>query len=154
MTELSTLYLRTVALALAIAAAPSLLEEARAAGESPPLAYQLHCTGCHLQDGSGSKFARIPPLPGIAGHLLKHEKGRVYLVNVPGVVNAGLPDDETAGLLNYVLATWGANELPKDFQPFTGEEVRKLRQVKVHDITLLRSEIAADLARDGIDIAY
>lgn len=129
-------------------------DSARAAGDSPAIAYKLHCMGCHLDDGTGSTMGLIPPIPGIAGHLLKHEKGRLYLVNVPGVVNSALPASETAALLNYVLVTWSANDLPGNFAPFTGDEVENLRSIQVHDISLLRKEIMADLAKKGIDIRY
>lgn len=127
---------------------------ARAAGNSPAIAYKLHCMGCHLDDGTGSAMGLIPPIPGIAGHLLKHEKGRLYLVNVPGVANSGLPSAETAALLNYVLMTWSSKDIPKDFVPFTGEEVDDLRRTQVQDISLLRKEIMAGLATQGIDIHY
>lgn len=129
-------------------------DAAVAAGESPALAYRLHCNGCHMEDGSGAKAGRIPPIPGIAGHFLKHEKGRLYLVSVPGVVNSGLPDGETAQVLNYILEVFGANEAPVNWQRFTGDEVRRLRTIKVDDITALRNEIATDLAKQGIDLQY
>ena len=125
-----------------------------AVGESPALAYKLHCMGCHLDDGTGSKLGGIPSIPGLAGHFLKHEKGRLYLVNVPGVVNAGLPDKETAAILNYILKTWASNDMPPDSPPFTEAEVHALRQVKVDDITLLRREISADLLKRGVDLHY
>jgi hypothetical protein len=127
---------------------------ARAIGESPAIAYQLHCVGCHMVDGAGAKSGGIPPLPGIAGHFLKHEKGRLYLIHVPGVVNAGLPDAETAELLNYVLDIWGVNDTPKNWKRFTGEEVTLLRKTPVDDIAALRAEIAADLATQGIDLSF
>jgi hypothetical protein len=125
-----------------------------AGGESPPLAYRLHCSGCHLEDGLGSTVGQIPPIPGLAGHFLKHEKGRLYLAHVPGVVNSGLPPGELASLLNYVLETWGANDLPPKWDKFTGAEIAELSKVTVHDISLLRKEIAADLAKQGIDLKY
>lgn len=123
---------------------------AYAVGESPAKAYVLHCVGCHMYDGMGSTIGHIPQLPGIAGHFLKHPKGRIYLTHVPGVVNAGLPDDETAAVLNYVLETWAKAEMPADAKPFTGEEVGQLRKIKVDDITVLRKEIQTDLAKQGI----
>lgn len=125
------------------------------AGEKEPaVAYKLYCSGCHMDDGMGAKLGQIPPIPGIAGHLLRHDKGRLYVVHVPGVVNAALPSDETARLLNYMFSTWATNDLPPDWAPFTGEEVERLRAEKVHDITELRRLIAADLMKQGIDISY
>lgn len=125
-----------------------------AVGESPAIAYRLHCIGCHFEDGSGAKSGGIPPLPGILGHFLKHEKGRLYLLHVPGIVNAGLPPDETAALLNYVIEVWGAKEAPTGWKRFSGDEVSDLRNMRVDDIAGLRNEIAADLAKDGIDISF
>lgn len=121
-----------------------------AAGESPAKAYVLHCVGCHMEDGMGAKIGRIPPIPGITGHFLKHARGREYLLHVPGVVNAGLPDDETAAVLNYVLERWAKPDMPADFKPFTAEEVRELRKTKIDDITVLRQQIKDDLAKQGI----
>lgn len=123
---------------------------ALANGESPSVAYRLHCQGCHFEDGMGTKEGGVPPLPGVAGHFLKHDMGRLYLIHVPGVTNAGLPDDETAALLNYVLTKWGAKELPANFVPFTGEEVHSLRQQPLDDITKLRRNILSDLEKRGI----
>lgn len=137
------------ACALMLGAAPAL-----ANGESPPIAYILHCMGCHMSDGTGAKIGRIPAIPGITGHILKHPKGRVYLVNVPGVVNAALPDAETAGVLNYVLEHFGKSEMPVGAKPFTAEEVHELRKAQINDISALRQEISADLAKQGIDLHY
>jgi hypothetical protein len=124
------------------------------AGDPPAITYRLHCSGCHLDDGTGSKIGQIPPIQGLAGHFLKHEKGRHYLVHVPGVINSGLPADITAELLNYVLEVWGANDTPAKWERFTGAEVTELRKNKVDDIVALRLEIAADLAKQGIDLKY
>lgn len=128
--------------------------KALASVQNPHISYMLHCMGCHLDDGTGSKIGLIPSIPGIAGHFLKHPKGRIYLVNVPGVVNAALPDDETAAVLNYILDVWAKPDMPPDAKPFTGEEVHELRKIKIDDITLLRKEISADLAKQGIDLHY
>lgn len=126
------------------------------AGSDPPsITYHLHCQGCHMEDGMGAvEIGRVPPLPGLAGHFLKHPKGRLYLCKVPGVVNAGLSPEITAEVLNYVLERYGAKELPAGWQPITGAEVERNWNTKVDDFTKLRAEIAADLAKDGIDLRY
>ena len=125
-----------------------------AAGESVETLYRLHCSGCHGMDGVGSKVGRIPPFAGIAGHFAGTADGRLYLVHVPGVANAALPDDETARLLNYVLHTWAAAELSPNTPDFTAAEVGSLRNVHVDDVARLRSELGAVLARHGTSIAY
>ena len=124
------------------------------AADPPDIAYKLHCSGCHLSDGMGSTVGQIPQIPGLAGHFLKHPKGRLYLSHVPGVVNSGLPSEKLAPLLNYVLETYGANEVPAKWERFTGPELDELGKIKIDDISLLRKEIAADLAKQGIDLKY
>ena len=105
-------------------------------------------------DGAGSKVGRIPPFAGIVGHFAGTADGRLYLVQVPGVANAALPDEDTARLLNYVLHTWAAAELSPNAPDFTAVEVRGLRSVHVDDIAKLRGALGAELARHGTSIAY
>ena len=124
------------------------------AGESVDYLYRLHCSGCHGLDGEGSKIGRIPPFAGIVGHLAGTPDGRLYLVHVPGVANAALPDAETAELLNYVLRTWGGRELPPGTEDFKREEVQRLRSVHLDDVAALRQKLAAELAERSISIAY
>ena len=109
------------------------LDSARA-GESVDYLYRLHCSGCHGIEGLGSKVARIPPFVGIIGHFADSLDGRLYLVRVPGVANAGLPDRETANLLNYVLRTWGSRDASAEAHDFTAEEVHRLRAVRLDDV--------------------
>jgi hypothetical protein len=124
------------------------------AGESTDYLYRLHCLGCHGVDGTGSKVGRIPPFPGIVGHFAGNRAGRLYLVHVPGVANAALPDAETADLLNYVLHTWGATDLPKDAPDFSSQEVRQLRAIHVDDVAVLRRKLAVEFAKRGISMDY
>jgi|CXWK01.1.fsa_nt_gi mono/diheme cytochrome c family protein len=147
---------RAVKAALSVAAASATIalhaDLAGAAGETPAKAYILHCVGCHMEDGMGAEIGQVPPIPGITGHFLKHPRGREYLIHVPGVVNAGLPDDETAAVLNYVLERWAKPDMPADAKPFTAEEVHELRKTKIDDITVLRQQIKDDLAKEGITL--
>jgi len=124
------------------------------AGETIDYLYRLHCSGCHGLDGLGSKIGRIPPFPGIVGHFADTQDGRLYLVQVPGVANAELPDAETAALLNYVLQIWGEREPSRGVNDFTADEVRRLRGVRVDDVVKLRHEIETRLARRNISIGY
>jgi hypothetical protein len=116
--------------------------------------YRLHCSGCHGTEGAGSTVGRIPPFVGIVGHFAATPEGRLYLVRVPGVANAALPDAETARLLNFVLRNWGHPEMPADAPDFTTEEVRRLRTVHVDDIAGLRGKLAAELAKRGASTDY
>lgn len=124
----------------------------RAASDTPEINYMLFCSGCHLPDGTGSKGAGILPFQNIVGKHLRHPQGRLYLANVPGVINSGLGHEDTAKLLNYILDTWGAKDRPKDATPFTAEEVGRLRGKTVDDIIELRARISADLRKRGIDV--
>ncbi|MBT9289310.1 c-type cytochrome [Prosthecodimorpha staleyi] len=147
---------RWTVLALVLAAFAGLAAPAagpaRAGQDTPSTLFMLHCSGCHLPDGSGSVIGRIPPFPNIVGKHLHHRDGRLYLANVPGVINSGLPDEDTARLLNWVLDTWGGRDRPKDSAPFTGEEIGRLRGKTVDDIFVLRNRISVDLKRRGIDV--
>jgi mono/diheme cytochrome c family protein len=127
--------------------------DAAAAGESVKYLYRLHCSGCHGVDGTGSKVGRIPPFPGTVGHFAASPSGRLYLVHVPGVANAALPDTETADLLNYVLHTWGESS-PASRPEFSASEVHSLRAVHVDDIAALRRKLAVELARAGVQMDY
>jgi mono/diheme cytochrome c family protein len=122
------------------------------AGENVDYLYRLHCSGCHGVDGAGSNVGRIPPFPGIVGHFAGSAEGRLYLVHVPGVSGAALPDAETAELLNYVLQRWGSHEAGGRARDFTAEEVQSLRQMRMDDITVLRQKLAAELAKRRISI--
>ncbi|WP_315719781.1 MULTISPECIES: hypothetical protein [unclassified Bradyrhizobium] len=144
--------MRCLTLVLIAATTIGAIERVRAA-ESTEYLYRLHCSGCHGLDGEGSSVGRIPPFPGIVGHFAGSEQGRLYLANVPGVVNAALPDGETADLLNYVLRVWGTPTRDRG-KPFTAEEVHHLRARPVDDITALRQALAVELAKKRISIAY
>jgi mono/diheme cytochrome c family protein len=141
-------------LASALLAACALVgAEAATAGESVQYLYRLHCSGCHGADGTGSKVGRIPPFPGIVGHFVGSPKGRLYLVHVPGVANAALPDAETANLLNYVLHTWGGAGVDAA-QDFSADEVHNLRAVHVDDVAAFRRKLAVELGKQGVLMSY
>ena len=144
--------MKTVTTAL-LTACVLMAAEAAAAGESVEYLYRLHCSGCHGVDGAGSKVGRIPPFPGIVGHFTSNPQGRLYLVHVPGLANAALPDAETASLLNYVLHTWGGSDTDAK-RGFTSDEVHSLRAVHVDDVAKLRGTLGIALAKRGTSIAY
>jgi cytochrome c len=132
----------------------SMLVGAANGGENIDYLYRLHCSGCHGVDGTGSKVGRIPPFPGIVGHFADSAEGRLYLVHVPGIAGAALPDAETARLLNYVLQSWGRQEPADRARDFTAQEVRGLREMRIDDIAALRRKLAVELAKRRISIAY
>ena len=94
-------------------------------GGSPQRAqmnWMLHCQGCHRADATGNEGG-TPNMAGDVARFLSVEGGREYLVRVPGIANAGLPNDQLAELLNWTLATFDAEHVPADFVPFSKEEI-------------------------------
>ncbi len=66
--------------------------------------YLLHCSGCHLPDGSGAPDD-VPSLRDGLGWIVSVAEGRGYLVRVPGSSQAMLNDAELAAVINWVLAS-------------------------------------------------
>jgi mono/diheme cytochrome c family protein len=87
----------------------------------------LNCRGCHGAAAQGFS-ASTPPIAGTVAGFLSVTGGRDYLVRVPGVATAPLPDSEVAELLNWMLWTYDARNIPSDFVPFSPSEVRRLRR--------------------------
>lgn len=103
--------------------------------------YMLNCQGCHLPDGSGNPDRQVPTFPGQLGKFLGVPGGREYLVQAPGSALSGLSDDALAGVLNWMLETFSAAELPADFEPYTGAELHAWRQAPPADVERVRREL-------------
>jgi hypothetical protein len=131
------------ALLLMVAAAPA---------AEPNYNYALHCTGCHTADGVSPELGRIPPLKGVVGHLVRTKEARLYFANVPGIVNSGLGNDETAALLNWVVKIYGGKSTPESWKPFDGAEIEALRHRAPPDIMVYRKEVQDRLNADGYSI--
>ncbi|RMF12011.1 MAG: cytochrome C [Alphaproteobacteria bacterium] len=86
----------------------------------------LNCQGCHQADASGSAGG-APNMAGVMARFLRVEGGREYLGRVPGVAHAPLSDDALAELLNWSLYTFDRDHVPENFNPYTADEVRRLR---------------------------
>lgn len=125
-------------------AAPAL-----AADYGPRMNYQLHCSGCHQIDGAGSAAHNIPRMKGVVGHFLRTPEGRAFLVQVPGTANSGLNDAQVAELLNWMLPAISAAEMPADFQPYTPDEVTRLRTHKLADVAAHRQRVVLRLRELG-----
>lgn len=119
------------------------------AGNSPAVNYRLHCSGCHLEDGTGMPSRGIPPMTGVVGHFLRLPEGRAFLVQVPGVANSSLSDAEIAALTNWVLDAMAGDSLPGPVPPYTADEVTRLRRHGPVDVAAARARIAAQLEADG-----
>lgn len=106
--------------------------------------FNSNCIVCHQADGNGVP-GMYPPLADSVGNYIATRQGRAYLVHVVSFGMTGaisvhgqyydgvmqpwpkFGDDELAQVLNYVLTNFNAKLLPKDFLPFTADEVRKYR---------------------------
>lgn len=81
-----------------------------------------------------------------AGYFLHSEEGRKFLIRVPGVAQSALNDDEIAELMNWLLMTYSAGQLPSEFAPYTWEEVDALRDDPEADPEVTRALILEDIA--------
>ena len=136
--------LASVAIALAFAAP--------AVAESAAQLYTLNCWGCHLPHAEGIA-GTVPRLAHSMGYFLNLPEGRAYLVQVPGVANSPLNDQQIADVLNWMLETFSKNELPKDFRPYTLDDVRLYRPHPILNVKDVRRELAKRLAAAGYTVA-
>lgn len=109
--------------------------------------YDANCAACHQPDGAGA-LGLAPPLAGTLGKRMAFAEGRKYL---PGIVIAGLAgkmeskgviyeglmpswqqfsDAELAAVLNHVLTTFNAGDLPAGFKPIEADELAAPRAKK------------------------
>lgn len=109
--------------------------------------YMLNCQGCHLPDGSGNPGRSVPAFPGQLGKFLRVPGGREYLVQVPGSALSGLSDEALAGVLNWMLARFDAGNLPSDFKPYSGAEVRQWRGSVPADVEVTRKRLLQRIAQ-------
>jgi mono/diheme cytochrome c family protein len=115
---------------------------------SLPVLYTLHCSGCHGEDGRGAAARGVPNLHDV-GRYLSVPLGRQYLIEVPGVSQSVLNDEQTAQLLNYILARFSADMLPNPFVPYGAAEVSQYRADKASDAPTRRQGILRQLGLVG-----
>jgi mono/diheme cytochrome c family protein len=108
--------------------------------------YMLNCQGCHLADGSGLPGS-VPSMRNFVGSFLKVPGGRDFLVQVPGSANSPLSDADLAELLNWILTTMSAEQLNREFEFYTQEEVEQTRQKVLVDVAEVRSDLVARMAQ-------
>ncbi len=113
--------------------------------------YQLHCMGCHQATGAGEPKGRVPDLRAI-GAYLHLPGGREFLVRVPGITGVGLSDGQIAELINWLLATKSVAWLPAGHRPYSGEEVRRVRQVPLVEVASERERLVALGQRQGLPL--
>ena len=108
--------------------------------------YMLECQGCHLEDGSGTP-GKVPALRGRAARFLVLPGGRAYTAQVPGVANSQLSDARLALLLSWTLRTFDGAHVPADFEPYSADEVARLRASRPADVAAERARLEAELLR-------
>lgn len=139
--------LRAAAVAGLVAA--SALAVAQPAASNPRTLFVLHCAGCHAMDASGVPDKGVPTMRGALGHFMHLPEGRAFLVQVPGVNNAGLSDDQIALLTNWTVRQFSADTAPAGWLPYTAAEVAQARAQRPADVMRARAELVARLQRDG-----
>ena len=105
----------------------------------PKADYLLHCSGCHLPDGSGHAPA-VPTLHDVIGRLVADPAGRSYIVRVPGASQVPIDDRKLTELVNWILTEFNSDTLPKNFRPLTVREVKRARREVLADPLKYRSE--------------
>jgi mono/diheme cytochrome c family protein len=111
--------------------------------------YMLHCSGCHGMDGSGAPARGIPDFREQVGHFQRLPEGRAFLLQVPGLLNAGLPDDRRAAVTSWLVRRFAGPSLPPDFQPYTAAEAREYRESRPADISATRKRLYEELLAAG-----
>ncbi|HUA35528.1 MAG TPA: cytochrome c [Candidatus Binataceae bacterium] len=111
--------------------------------DPPAQLYMLNCWGCHRPQGEGIP-GTAPPLRGVAD-FLKVPGGRQYLIEVPGVSQSALSDEQVADVMNWILRSFSKDRLPADFKPYTAEEVKQYRTVKMLSIIDKRQKLVDEM---------
>ncbi|WP_373421911.1 c-type cytochrome [Burkholderia multivorans] len=110
----------------------------------------LNCMGCHTATGGGIP-GKVPPLANSLGYFTHVPAGREYVMRVPGASNSALSDQELADVLNWVLTTMNRDALPRDFKPYTADEVAAHRHPALSDVATVRAGLVRALHERGID---
>lgn len=110
----------------------------------------LNCMGCHTPGAVGVP-GKIPPLANSLGYFEHLPEGREYVIRVPGASNSALSDQELADVLNWLLLTMNRAALPKDFQPYTAQEIAAHRRPALTDVASARAGLIRALRERGID---
>jgi len=121
-------------------AAAAMADEQRAISD-----YQIHCQGCHLPEAVGVP-GRVPRMKDFLGYYLHSAAGRRFIVQVPGAATANLTDARLAELMNWLLLTYSKAQLPDDFQPYSVEEIARLRPELDPNPGATRQAVLRDIA--------
>ncbi len=114
-----------------------------AGAQSASNLYLLNCWGCHGSHGEGIK-GTAPPLIGL-GDFLRAEGGRSYIIQVPGVSLSALNDSQIATVMNWLLENMSPHNLPRDFAPYTADEVHRYRATRLVELSKTRRALLEQL---------
>ena len=125
---------------------------AQPAVTNPRSLYVLHCAGCHGMDASGVPGQGVPSMRSNLGQFMQRPEGRAFLLQVPGVNNAGLTDAQIALVTNWMVQQFSADTAPPGWPAYTAAEVAAAKTTRPSDVTRARADLVARLQRDGIDL--
>jgi hypothetical protein len=118
--------------------------ESSAQPQNPPaFSYLLHCSGCHIEDGSGDP-PEVPDLRQDLDRLLSSAKGRGYMLRVPGVTDSPITTQEMADLMNWMISEFYP-EL-EGFEPYSATEVQAGRDNRLANPVKYRDEYFPQLS--------
>ena len=107
----------------------------------PAFSYLLHCSGCHIEDGSGDP-PEVPDLRQDLDLLLETAAGRSYMLRVPGITDTPITTQEMADLMNWMVEKFYP-EL-ESFEKFNADEVRQGRADRLANPLEARKQIMAE----------
>lgn len=110
--------------------------------------YSRNCQGCHGH--LGHSVTEVPALKGRVGLFTRTPEGRAYLIQVPNVTQAMLSDERLAAMMNWVLEEYSRDQLAPAFQPYTAEEVARLRADRLQSVITRRREVIDGLVKAGV----
>jgi hypothetical protein len=112
----------------------------------PRTHWQLQCMGCHHPDGAGEP-GRVPSLRDTLVPFAGIEEGRAFMIQVPGVAQSQLSDEEVAALLNWMVHNLSAQPLPESYRRFSAAEVTAARREPLAAVKARRAKMLTNLAR-------
>lgn len=115
--------------------------------------YMLNCAGCHRFDGKGAERLGIPDFRDSIGVFTHLERGRQYMIRVPGAAQSRLSDERLAQVLNWIVARYDTGHAAQPYAPFTAEEVGKVRTQRYDDVARERRELTRELESMGMRLA-
>lgn len=74
------------------------------------------------------------------GYFMRTRAGREYVPRLPDVAYSPLSNDQLAGVLNWVMRRFSAEQLPTEFRPYVAGEIAKLRAKPLREVGPARAQ--------------